>query len=205
MKALILVDVQNDFCPGGALAVPEGDAVVPLANALQKWFELVIATQDWHPPDHASFALQHPGRKVGDVIELHGAPQVLWPNHCVQSTRGAQLHPKLEIDKIDRVFRKGENREIDSYSGFYDNDHRRSTGLGEYLRERDVEQIYVCGLATDYCVKYTALDALRLGFETFVVADACRGVNLQDGDVTVALRAMAEAGAKIVQSENVAG
>jgi len=205
MKTLILVDIQNDFCPGGALAVPEGDAVVPLANALQQRFDLVVATQDWHPPEHASFASQHARREIGDVIELRGAPQVLWPDHCVASTPGAQFHPQLETENITRVFRKGENREIDSYSGFYDNDHRRSTGLGEYLRERGVEQVYICGLATDYCVKYTALDALRLGFETFVVADVCRGVNLREGDDAAALRAMEEAGAKIVRSEDVAG
>jgi nicotinamidase/pyrazinamidase len=205
MKALILVDIQNDFCPGGALAVPAGDEVVAVANALIPRFDLVVATQDWHPPDHASFASQHPGRNAGEVIELHGQPQVLWPDHCVRSTPGAQFHPQLRTDGIARVFRKGEDREIDSYSGFFDNDHRRATGLGEYLKEKNVEQVFVCGLATDYCVKFTALDARRLGFDTSVVEDACRGVNLRDGDSEAALRALAEAGAEIVQSAEVTG
>ncbi len=203
MKTLILVDIQNDFCPGGALAVPAGDEVVAVANRLQEKFDLVVATQDWHPPDHASFASQHEGREIGELIELGGQAQVLWPDHCVQNTPGAQLHPRLDVSKIDRVFQKGEDREIDSYSGFFDNDHRHATGLGEYLKSQGAHQVYVCGLATDYCVKFTALDAQQLGFETFLVADACRGVNLNGEDVENALREMQAAGVLVVQSEEI--
>src|SRR6185437_15658622 len=159
MKALIVVDVQNDFLPGGALAVPEGDRVVPVCNRLMEVFEVVIATQDWHPVDHASFAVNHPGHSAGDVIDLNGLPQVLWPVHCVQETRGAMFAPGLEAGRCTGVFRQGTDTEIDSYSGFFDNGHRKATGLGEYLAGLNVSDVYVCGLATDYCVKFTALDA----------------------------------------------
>lgn len=203
MKTLLIVDVQNDFCPGGALAVPEGDAVVPIINALMQSdvFDLVVATQDWHPPDHASFASQHAGKKPGDVIELNGAPQVLWPDHCVQSTPGAALRADLDSNRIHRVFRKGENRLVDSYSGFHDNDHRTSTGLGEFLQSRNAREVYVCGLATDYCVKYSALDAWDLGFKTLLIEDASRGVNLQSGDVENAIAEVKSAGVQVVHSK----
>ena len=158
MKALIVVDVQNDFVPGGALAVPEGDRVVPLCNALANSFDLVVATQDWHPADHGSFAANHPGRKVGEVIDLQGLQQILWPVHCVQNTPGAQFVHGLDTSRFARIFQKGTDPAIDSYSGFFDNGHRRSTGLGDYLRSNNVTDVYVCGLATDYCVKFTALD-----------------------------------------------
>lgn len=200
MNALILTDIQNDFCPGGALAVAEGDRVIPVVNRLQPEFDLVVATQDWHPANHGSFAANHPGKKPGDRIELAGLPQVLWPVHCVQNTPGAELHPQLDQSRIARVFRKGVDSEIDSYSGFFDNGHRRSTGLGEYLRERGVSEVYLCGLATDYCVKFTALDALSLGLKTRVIADACRGINLQPGDVDRALDQLWAAGATVVES-----
>ena len=183
MNALILVDLQNDFCPGGTLAVPDGDLVIPTVNDLQKKFDLVVATQDWHPADHGSFAASHPGKKPGDAIELAGLTQILWPVHCVQGTYGAKLHPGLDPSAIERVFRKGMDPLTDSYSGFFDNGHRKATGLEEYLKGRGVDSVYVCGLATDYCVKFTALDAVQLGFETFLIEDACRGVNLQPGDV----------------------
>lgn len=201
-RALIVVDVQNDFCPGGALAVPDGDAVVPVINRLMESgrFDLVVATQDWHPADHLSFASQHAGKSVGEVVDLNGSPQVLWPDHCVQSTRGAELRVDLNKDKIDRVFRKGEARAVDSYSGFYDNDHQSSTSLGEYLKEQGVGEVFVCGLATDYCVKFTALDALRLGFKTFLIEDASRGVNLEAGDDLRALEEVRASGAEIVRS-----
>src|SRR5688572_15626086 len=154
--ALVLVDLQNDFCPGGALAVADGDRVVPLANALarSKKFDLVVATQDWHPPDHASFAANHPGREVGDHIDLEGLPQILWPAHCVQGTWGAGLHPALDATRIDKVFQKGIDPALDSYSGFFDNGHRRSTGLGDYLKAAGITDVYILGLATDYCVKF---------------------------------------------------
>lgn len=202
MQALIIVDVQNDFCPGGALAVPEGDQVVPIINRLQPHFELVVATKDWHPPDHLSFAANH-GKTPGEVIELNQRPQVLWPNHCVQGTKGAEFVPQLDRSRIARVFQKGAERGVDSYSGFFDNDGRTSTGLGDYLREQGVEQVYLCGLATDYCVKFTALDALRLGFEVYLIEDACRGVNLKPGDVEQAVAEMREAGARVIQSASI--
>ena len=204
-KALLIVDIQNDFCPSGTLAVPEGDKIVPLINSLARSgiFDLAIATQDWHPADHLSFASQHPGKNVGDVIDLGGKPQVLWPDHCVQETPGARLHPNLDTPILARIFQKGQNREVDSYSGFYDNDHKTSTGLGEYLKELDITEVYVCGLATDYCVKYSALDARALGFATYLIEDASRGVDLTTGDVRKAMREMCDKGIKIVQSSDI--
>lgn len=203
MKALVIVDVQNDFCPGGALPVPEGDQVVPILNRLQPCFDLVVATQDWHPINHASFAANHPGRKPGEVIDLHGLSQVLWPVHCVQETPGAEFHPALDRGRIAAVFRKGVDPEIDSYSGFFDNGHRRSTGLADYLQSHGVREVYIGGLATDYCVKFTALDAVALGFPTHLIQDACRGVNLNLGDVVQAIDQMREAGVKIVSSSEI--
>jgi nicotinamidase/pyrazinamidase len=200
MNALVLVDLQNDFCPGGALPVPEGDRVLAVVNRLQARFELVVATQDWHPADHGSFAANHPGHSPGEVIELAGLPQVLWPVHCVQNTPGAALCPQLDQARIARVFRKGTDPQIDSYSGFFDNGHRKATGLAEYLRAQGISQVYVAGLATDYCVKFTALDALDLGFETFLIDDASRGVDLHPGDVQNALEALRAKGVKIVPS-----
>ena len=197
MRALILVDIQNDFLPGGSLAVPHGDEVIPVANRLAGSFDLVVATQDWHPPDHASFAANHPGRSPGEVIELDGLEQILWPVHCVQGTRGAELAPGLEMQHVGEVFRKGVDPRIDSYSGFFDNGHRRSTGLGDYLRERGVDEVHILGLATDYCVKFTALDARRLGFQTHLIEEGCRGVELHPGDVARALADMRGAGVEI--------
>src|SRR5688500_5437345 len=164
MKALILVDLQNDFLSGGAPAVPDGDVVIPIANELQQKFPLVVATQDWHPANHGSFAANHPGKKPGDIIELNGLPQILWPVHCVQGTRGAEFVAGLDGSRVARVFHKGTDAGIDSYSGFFDNGHRKATGLGDYLKERGVTDVYVMGLATDYCVKFTALDARQLEF-----------------------------------------
>jgi nicotinamidase/pyrazinamidase len=184
LKALVIVDVQNDFCPGGALPVPEGDLVVPIINELQSHFDLVVATQDWHPPNHLSFA------DNGGI----------WPVHCVQQTCGAEFLPQLNQERISRVFQKGQDWEIDSYSGFFDNDHKRATGLGQYLKEAGVDEVYVCGLATDYCVLFTALDARRLGFETTLIEDACRGVEVQPGDVQRAVEAMRDAGVHITRS-----
>lgn len=203
VKALILVDLQNDFCPGGALPVPEGDRVIPVVNRLLGRFGLVVATQDWHPPDHGSFAANHPGRKAGEAIDLNGLPQILWPVHCVQNTPGADFHPALERGRIERVFQKGTDPAIDSYSGFFDNGRRRATGLADFLRERRVTDVFVCGLATDYCVKATALDAAALGFRTHLVDDACRGVQLRPGDIARAIAEMRAAGVVVVESEGV--
>lgn len=200
MRALIVVDVQNDFCPGGALAVPEGDRVVPAINRLMPEFELVVATQDWHPADHGSFAASHPGRAVGERIELAGLEQILWPVHCVADTPGAELHAQLDRGLIGLRVRKGTDREVDSYSAFFDNGHRRSTALHEELARRGVDAVCVCGLATDYCVKFTVLDALELGYATYVVRDATRGVNLRPGDAERALEELAGRGARIVDS-----
>jgi nicotinamidase/pyrazinamidase len=200
MDALIIVDVQNDFVPGGALAVPEGDAVVPVCNRLAKAFDLVIATQDWHPANHGSFAASHPGRKIGDVIDLNGLSQMLWPVHCVQDTRGAEFVAGLDTSRFDRVFRKGTDPAIDSYSGFFDNGHRKATGLGEYLKQKGVTDVYVAGLATDYCVKFTALDAQSLGFKTSLIQDACRGVNVRAGDDQAASAEMRQAGIHVAEA-----
>lgn len=200
MRALILVDIQNDFLPGGALAVPRGDEVIPVANRLQTRFDLLVATQDWHPARHGSFASRHPGRKPGELAELGGLPQVLWPDHCVQGSSGAAFAPGLEMNRVETIFRKGTDPGIDSYSGFFDNGHRKSTGLGDYLKGRGADEIYLLGLATDYCVKFTALDARQLGFRTSLVEDGSRGVELQPGDVARAIEEMREAGVRIVRS-----
>lgn len=201
MKALLLVDLQNDFLPGGALPVPCGDEVIEIANRLQSKFDLVIATQDWHPANHLSFAANHPGKQPGDEIMLHGARQVLWPVHCVQNSPGAELAPGLDKRFIRQRFSKGVDREIDSYSAFFDDQHLRSTGLGEYLREQGVDEVYVLGLATDYCVKATALDAVELDYRTWLIQDACRGVNLNPRDAERAIDEMRAAGVRVVRSD----
>ncbi len=202
-SALVLVDIQNDFLPGGALAVPRGDEVIEPANRLAKQFDLVVATQDWHPANHGSFAANHPGRKVFDQIELNGLPQTLWPVHCVQGTRGSELARGLDRSRLTRVFQKGTDPAIDSYSGFFDNGQRKSTGLEEYLTEQNVTDVYIAGLATDYCVKFTALDARRVCFRTVLINDACRGVELQPGDVARALDEMRAAGVEIQDEASV--
>jgi len=200
MKALVLVDVQNDFCPGGALAVPEGDQVVPVANRLMSHFDLVVATQDWHPPDHVSFAANQFGREPGEVIEADGLEQTLWPVHCVEGTPGAELHSGLDLAGVARVFRKGSDPRVDSYSGFFDNGRRNSTGLHGYLKQRGVDELHVCGLATNVCVRATALDAVDLGYTTYMVEDGCRGVDLEPGDVERAIDEMRQKGVRIVHS-----
>jgi nicotinamidase/pyrazinamidase len=202
MKALILVDIQNDFLPGGTLAVPDGDQAIPVVNRLQQKFDLVVATQDWHPPGHGSFAVNHPGRELGDVVELDGRTQILWPVHCVQDTRGAELAAELDTRRIARIFRKGTDARIDSYSGFFDNGHRKATGLGDFLQQQGVDEVYIAGLATDYCVKFTALDSQQLGFQTHVIEDACRGVDIKSGDVERAIDEMRAAGVAVVNSRN---
>lgn len=195
MKALLLVDIQNDFSPTGSLPVKEGDRIIPFANEMQKRFDLVVASQDWHPADHGSFADNH-NLEPGQIVDLNGIDQILWPVHCVQDTFGAEFIKGLDTGRIARVFRKGSNPKIDSYSAFFDNDHRSSTGLSEYLKERGVEQLYIVGLATDYCVKFTALDSVRQGFDTNVVLEGCRGVELNPGDVDRAVAEMKSSGVR---------
>ena len=198
-RALILVDLQYDFCPGGALAVAHGDETIAVANRLMPTFPTVVATQDWHPANHASFAVNNPGRKVGEVITIDGMPQVMWPAHCVQGTRGAELHEGL-AKRITHVFRKGTDANIDSYSGFFDNGHKKSTGMGDWLKEHGIDDVTVIGLATDYCVKFTALDARGLGMKVTLVTDGCRGVNLSPDDSAKAIEDMRAAGVTITDS-----
>ncbi|PVZ84997.1 bifunctional nicotinamidase/pyrazinamidase [Serratia sp. S1B] len=200
-SALLLIDLQNDFCPGGALGVAEGDASITIANqaieACCARNEPILATQDWHPADHRSFAI-NANAQVGTLGELDGLPQVWWPVHCVQHTTGAELHPKLKQQKISAVFRKGTDPNIDSYSAFFDNGHRTSTPLDSWLKTEGITHLTVMGLATDYCVKFSVLDALSLGYQTQVIIDGCRGVNLQPEDSQYALAEMQQAGAKLV-------
>ncbi|MFQ5737435.1 MAG: bifunctional nicotinamidase/pyrazinamidase [Acidobacteriota bacterium] len=205
VRCLILVDLQNDFFSAGALPVPEAEEVLVPANCLQKAFDLVVATQDWHPPDHGSFALNHPHKKPGDVIQLEGLKQVLWPVHCVRGTAGAAFVETLDKERIQRVFQKGTDPRFDSYSGFFDNGRRKATGLGDYLRGRHVVEVYVLGLATDYCVKFTALDARQLGFEVCLILDACRGVNLRPTDAARAVQEMRAAGVHVRTSAEILG
>lgn len=197
MKALLLIDIQNDFLPGGPLGVADGYAVIPVANRLMPRYPLVVATQDWHPADHRSFASQHPGKRVGDVIELAGSEQVLWPDHCVQGSEGAALAAGLDFEAIDHFIQKGTDPEIDSYSGFFDNDRRKATGLESYLRNQGVTAVDIVGIATDYCVLFTALDAVRLGFETTVILEGVRGVERTPGDSQRAIEQMQQAGVQI--------
>ena len=196
-RALLVIDVQNDFCPGGALAVADGDAVVAEVNRLMPAYDVVIATRDWHPTDHCSFASQHPGAQLYDTVEVGGIPQTLWPDHCVQGTAGAALHPGLDTGGVNLILHKGMCSGLDSYSAFFENDRRTATGLSGYLAALDVHRVALCGLATDYCVFYSALDAVRLGFEVEVVTAACRGVDLPPDNVAHALEQMRAAGVQI--------
>ncbi len=201
--ALIVVDVQNDFCPGGRLAVQKGDEVVPLVNALAKRFESVVLTQDWHPPGHQSFATSHPGSKPFDTVRLAYGQQILWPDHCVQGSEGAALHKDLSVPHAQLVLRKGHHREVDSYSAFLEADRKSRTGLEGYLDERGIKRVFVCGLATDFCVAWTALDADKLGFAALVVEDACRAIDMQ-GSLAAAWEKMKRAGVKRIQSGDIA-
>lgn len=203
MKALIIVDVQNDFIPGGALAVQEGDQVVPVINQLQEKFDFIVATQDWHPEDHGSFAANHPGKKIGEFIDLNGVNQILWPVHCVQDSEGAAFHQSLNKDKWNAVFQKGTNPMVDSYSGFFDNNRQGDTGLSTYLKENGVDEIFVCGLAADYCVKFTVLDGLSEGFKTTLIVDATRAVNIHPDDFEKSVEEMKAAGAVIEVSDGI--
>jgi nicotinamidase/pyrazinamidase len=194
---LVIVDVQNDFCTGGGLAVPGGEEIVPAVNRLAEKFENVVLTQDWHPGDHVSFASNHTDKRPFDVIELSYGAQALWPDHCIQASPGAAFHPALEISRANLVIRKGFRRGIDSYSAFYENDHTTPTGLAGYLRERGLESLYFVGLAFDFCVRYSAEDARRAGFEAVVIEDACRGIDL-DGSVAATRQSLATFGIPIV-------
>lgn len=195
-EALIVIDVQNDFCPGGALAVGGGDEVVPVINRLIERFEHVVLTQDWHPAGHSSFASSHPGRDAFASIDMPYGSQTLWPDHCIQGTKGAEFHPDLRWIKAELVLRKGFREAIDSYSAFFENDHRTPTGLGGYLKERDIGRVTLTGLATDFCVAYSALDAAKLGFEAVVVMDACRAIDL-GGSLALMTQKMKDAGVVI--------
>jgi nicotinamidase/pyrazinamidase len=190
---LLIIDVQNDFCPGGALAVADGDATVPVINRLSQRFGHVAVTQDWHPSGHSSFATSHPGSSPFEAIDMPYGPQTLWPDHCVQGTPGAALHPLLSTERAELVIRKGFRPEIDSYSAFFENDRRTPTGLAGYLRERGLKKIFLVGLATDYCVHYSAVDARRLGFDTIVIEAGCRAIDL-NGSLAAAWTSMQEAG-----------
>ncbi|MDX1401363.1 MAG: bifunctional nicotinamidase/pyrazinamidase [Kiloniellales bacterium] len=192
-ELLLVVDPQNDFCPGGALAVPKGDEIFPLINRLGDRFEHIIVTQDWHPAGHASFATSHEGKAPFETVDLAYGPQVLWPDHCVQGTGGAAFHRDLRLPRTELIIRKGFHKEIDSYSAFYENDHNTPTGLTGYLRERGFKKLFLCGLATDFCVKFSALDAIKEGFEATVFEDACRAIDL-DGSLATAKSEMSEAG-----------
>lgn len=202
--ALVVIDVQNDFCPGGALEVPAGDEVVAPINGLTKRFRHVLLTQDWHPADHVSFASMHEGRDPFEVVEVGYGPQVLWPDHCVQGTAGAEFHAGLKVDSAELVIRKGYRRNIDSYSALFENDHATPTGLAGYLRDRGFKRLFMAGLATDYCVAYSALDGREQGFEVFVIEDACRGIDLESS-VDTAWRRMTDAGVKRIDSRALAG
>ncbi|MBA5978890.1 bifunctional nicotinamidase/pyrazinamidase [Pseudomonas sp. Y5-11] len=198
-SALLVIDVQNDFTPGGQLAVPEGDLIVPLINRLSGLFKQVIIAQDWHPSGHASFASSHPGRKPYDVIQLPYGEQVLWPDHCVQGTVGAQFHCELKLPHAQLIIRKGCNPDIDSYSAFVEADRRTTTGLAGYLKERGIDTVYMVGLALDFCVMFSALDARAAGFNTFVVLDACRAIDME-GSLATAMERMQTAGVGLIQS-----
>lgn len=200
MKALLIVDVQNDFCPGGALAVPDGDKVVPVINHLIDHFDTIIQTQDWHPKNHSSFASSHPEKNLYDVVEMKYGTQVLWPDHCVQGTKGADFHPDLKTDKTQVIIRKGFRREIDSYSTFFENDHKTTTGLAGYLKERGITDLYAVGLATDFCVKWSVIDGIDEGFNMHIVEDAVAGIDL-DGSLEQAWKEMKEKGVIVTTSD----
>jgi len=203
MNALILVDVQNDFLPGGALAVKDGDKIIPIINQLVKLpFDHIVATKDWHPAHHGSFATTHK-KPLGEKISLMGIEQILWPDHCIQGSYGTEFPKQLDVSRVEEVFLKGIDKNYDSYSTFFDNGHKRSTGLEKYLLDLDVDVLYFAGLASDYCVKYSVLDARKLGFESYVITDAIRGVNLEIDDSEKAIDSMKQAGAHLTDSSKI--
>ncbi len=202
-NALIIVDVQNDFCPGGRLPVEEGNKIIPIINSFSDGFFKVVATQDWHPSNHISFAKNHPGKKEFDTIELENNIQMLWPEHCVQGSAGADFHPELDLRPVDLIIRKGTNPNLDSYSAFFENDHKTATGLGYYLKGFGIKKVFLCGLATDVCVFYSAMDSAYLGFETYLIEDASKGVDVPKGNLKNSIDKMIQSGIKIVNSNNI--
>ena len=200
-QALIVVDMQNDFCPGGNLAVAGGDKIIPVINQLVKRYEHTILTQDWHPRGHHSFASSHPGKMPYDTVELDYGEQILWPDHCIQGTEGAQFHPQLNVTRAELILRKGFRREIDSYSAFFENDHKTATGLAGFLKEQDFKTLYFAGLATDYCVHWSVVDGCKHGFEIYLIEDATQGIDT-NGSMDHAMRQMREAGAKFISSRD---
>jgi nicotinamidase/pyrazinamidase len=200
---LLVTDIQNDFCPGGALAVPRGDEIVPIANRLARCFAHVILVQDWHPKGHISFASSHPGKRLFESIDVSYGPQTLWPDHCVQGTAGAAFHAGLDVPHAELLIRKGFHKDIDSYSAFYENDRATPTGLGGYLRERGLGRVFLVGLATDYCIRFSAVDARREGFEAVVIETACRAIDLE-GSLRDALAEMKAAGVTLVADTAIA-
>ena len=200
MKTLLIIDVQNDFMPNGSLPVPNGDEIVPVINKIRDQFDLVIGTQDWHPKDHISFASNHEEKSNFDVIEIHNQPQTLWPDHCVQGTEGAKFHPGLNTEKFEAIFRKGTDKTIDSYSAFYDNGHLKSTGLTGYLKEKEITQLYVCGLAADICVYFSIIDALQEGFSCYFIDDASKALDAKEFETLK--KEMIAKGIQIVRSES---
>lgn len=200
-RALIVIDLQNDFCPGGALAVPEGNTIVPVVNRIAPFFSRVIATRDWHPPGHVSFASNHPGKRPFEAIRHSSGDQMLWPDHCVQGTRGADFHPDFDLSPVDLIVHKGSAIDLDSYSAFLENDHETPTGLEHYLKGLGIRETYLCGLATDFCVFFSAMDAARLGFAVTVFGDAVRGVDVPAGSIDRAIQEMTKAGILLDTSE----
>jgi len=200
--ALIVVDVQNDFCPGGALAVPGGDAVIPVIHRIAPAFEHIVLTKDWHPRGHCSFASSYEGKKPGDVVLVAGQEQRLWPDHCVQGTRGAEIHPDLKLERAELILRKGFRKGVDSYSAFFENDHATPTGLAGYCRERGLERMFFAGLAFDFCVGFSALDARRCGFEAVVIRDACRAIDVEESVATMEDE-FGRKGVRVVRSEEI--
>tara|TARA_Y100000034_G_scaffold137015_1_gene218492 strand:- start:2561 stop:3157 length:597 start_codon:yes stop_codon:yes gene_type:complete len=196
MKALIIVDIQNDFCEGGSLAVPEANSIIPYVNSIMDNYDLVVSTLDYHPQNHKSFASNN-GKEVGELIDLNGLDQVMWPDHCVEGTYGVELHKDINSKKINKYFKKGQNPEVDSYSGFFDNDKKSSTGMGEWLKEKGVTDIEVVGLALDYCVKATAIDAVNLGFKTSLLTKGTKAVNINPEDGDNAIKELKEKGIQI--------
>ena len=199
MKTLIIVDTQNDFCPGGALEVPEGDTIIPTINRLAEQFGCILQTQDWHPEGHSSFASSHSGKSPFDTVRMPYGEQVLWPDHCIQGSRGAEFHPDLVTTRSELIVRKGFRKEIDSYSAFFENDHQTPTGLDGYLKDRGLNELYFCGLATDFCVKWSVVDARKLGYTAYLITDATKGIDV-NGSLDAAREEMKEAGAQFVTS-----
>lgn len=204
MKALLVVDIQNDFCPGGALAVPQGDTIIPVINELGRHFDHVFLTQDWHPKGHLSFASAHKGKEPFDSVQLEYGEQILWPEHCIRGTIGAEFHTDLYLERAELIIRKGFHKEIDSYSSFFENDHQTPTGLAGYLRERRIDTLYICGLATDFCVHWSAVDGIKQGLDIHVILDAARGIDT-NGSMEHAMQEMRKAGVRFTTSDEILG